>query len=110
MNLPIFMSNTQVITNGVMGADINSTALDVSEARVISAQLNWSGTAPVGNAYIQGSHDGTNWASVTAGAAVSGNTGSLIINYPDPGFRYARILYDNTSGVGTAQGYLSQKR
>lgn len=110
MQLPIFQFNTQYITNGDMSGDVTSAAVDIGESRVIAVQLVWSGTSPVGNAYIQGSYNGTDWASVTAGAAVSGNTGSLIINYPDPGFRYARIFFDFTSGTGTLQGYMSSKR
>lgn len=110
MELPIFLFNQQLVTDEDMNSDITSSSVDISEARSICAQIYWSGTSPIGNFYIQGSNDDNNWANASSASAVSGNSGSLLINLDAPAFRFARIYYDNTSGTGTLQGLLSAKR
>lgn len=110
MELPIFLLNQQVITNGNMSSDVTSSSVDIGEARSICAQIYWTGTSPAGNFYVQGSNDGNNWALASSAVAVSGNSGSLLINLDAPAFRYARIFYDSTSGTGTVQGLISAKR
>lgn len=89
--------------SGVMSADITSGSLDVSWFTRVSVQVLWSaGSSPVGNVYVQGSNDDSNFENITgANFALSGNSGSQLIELDDCAFAYVRVFYDRTSGDGT---------
>lgn len=111
----------QVITNGDMStASITSTISDIRNIDNVAYELTWSGTSPVGTVAVNGSLDydpttptlkpGT-WTSLTLSPspAVSGNTGSILINMTGLAFPFIQVVYTKTSGTGTLQAYVSGK-
>jgi hypothetical protein len=109
MSLPMFLLNNSVVSNGDMSADITSSVVDVSEIKSIAVQASWSGSSPVGTLHIQASLDNVTYTNLTAGSSISGNTGSVVVNYPDYAFKYVRLFYDVTSGTGTLQCSIAGK-
>ncbi len=109
-----------VITNGNMSADITSAVSIIQSTSMISYDVSWTGTAPVGvmavqvsNSYSQNA-DGTvknagNWTDLVLSSTptVSGSPGNGFI---DECAAYAiRIQYRRTSGTGTMQVIVSGK-
>lgn len=97
-----------------MGATVNSSVADLRDIDNASVQFIWySGSTPVGAVNIQGSNQVVSSAtsvaswtdlstSIYAGsAAVSGNTGSVLFNLANTGYRWIRAVYTRTSGSGT---------
>lgn len=113
-----------VVTNGDMSqASITSLVTVIQTQSLVSYGVSWSGTTPIGVVSIQGSNDyaldasgavsnaGT-WntlplqqsdGSVSTSMAVSGNTGSLMIDITKTSIFATRLVYTKTSGVGTLQ-------
>lgn len=110
MSLPVFLFDESLASAQSMGADVTSSARDISEANIVAIQGVWSsGTSPVGNMIVQGSIDGTTYSDIDT-LAVSGNSGSNLFNVVDPGYRYIRLFYDRTSGTATLNVRISAKR
>ncbi len=97
-----------------MGASINSSAADCGASPHYSFHSVWSaGTSPIGTLNLQASNDGvtdgasvTTWTDVpvsvyTGSVAVTGNTGSSLINAFNAGYKWCRAVYTRTSGTGT---------
>lgn len=91
-----------------MGSSLKGTAIDVSSAYVYAFILKWSGS-PVGNMYLQVS----NYVSVgnesPPDSSFTIDTGSLVAittageqfyNVNTLGYRWARIVWERTSGTG----------
>ncbi len=98
------------ISAQTMGADITSTAVDVKESRSYAVQAVWSaGTSPVGVLYLQGSLDNVTYTDITS-SAVSGNTGSILINVELPAYQYIKVFYDRTSGTATMTAKVNIKQ
>lgn len=89
---------------------------------MISYDISWDGSSPVGDMSIQVSNsystnaDGSvrnpgNWTTVplTALAPVSGNTGNGFIDIDASGAYAIRLVYTRTSGTGTMQAIISAK-
>lgn len=89
---------------------------------MLSYDISWAGTAPVGVMSVQVSNtysqyaDGTvrnagNWTTLTLSAppAVSGNTGNGFIDVDATGAFAIRLVYTRTSGVGTMNATISGK-
>ena len=104
-----------------MGASINGSAVICEALSMISMQFIWSaGATPVGTAKIQVSNDfsidssgailnaGT-WSDVnilyngtsSASVAISGNTGSVMLDVLQTGVYAIRPVFTRTSGTGT---------
>ena len=108
-----------VITSGNMSADITSEVTIIDNKTILSYQLTWSGTSPVGVAIVQVSNDysedasgnvknsGT-WSDLTS-SAVSGNTGTGFFDIALTGAYAIRLFYDKTSGTGTLNATISAK-
>jgi len=122
MSRPIIRPN-QVITNGDMSqATIISKPNIIDNISLISYDISWSGTSPVGVMSVQVSNtyslnvDGTvnnagNWTTLTLSAAtnVSGNTGNGGIDVDVTGFYAIRLVYTKTSGTGTMNAVVNAK-
>jgi hypothetical protein len=106
----------QFIVGGSMGADYTSEGVDVSLVDDVSIQLNFAGTAPTGNFYVQASLDnvvytalelvdeeGAPWVPAAAG------DGTILINLSPIPFPYLKVFFDRTSGTGTLEGYIYGK-
>lgn len=89
---------------------------------MISYDISWNGTAPVGAMTVQVSNtysingDGSernpgNWTtiSLSAPAPVTGNTGNGAIDIDAISFYAIRLVYIRTSGTGTMQAYINAK-
>lgn len=101
--------NSPVIVNGNMSSTIDSVSISTQESLIVSAQLTWVGSSPIGKLSLQCCNDNVNFVEV-GNAGVTGNTGTAIINFEISGFYYAKIQYIPISGgTGTAQGYLTAK-
>lgn len=112
----------QVITNGNMSGNITSAVSVVQNLSLISYDISWTGSTPVGimsvqvsNTYSQNS-DGSvrnagNWTTLTlsAPAIVSGNTGNGFIDIGGTGAYAMRLVYTRTSGTGTMQAFIDAK-
>ena len=111
-----------VITNGDMSANIISAVTIVQNLSMISYDVSWTGTAPVGvmsvqvsNTYTQNA-DGTvrnagNWTTLTLSAPtnVSGATGNGFIDVDATGAFAMRLVYTWTSGTATMNATISAK-
>lgn len=111
-----------VILDGDMSADIISEPTIIQKLSMISYDISWDGSSPVGDMSIQVSNsystnaDGSvrnpgNWTTVplTALAPVSGNTGNGFIDIDASGAYAIRLVYTRTSGTGTMQAIISAK-
>lgn len=116
------MAPFQVITNGNMAsASITSHVTIVQQMTMISYDISWSGSSPIGTAVVQISNtysenaDGSvrsagNWTNIPLTlAAVTGNTGIGFIEVPDNTSYAIRLLYTKTSGSGTMQAFVKGK-
>ena len=108
-----FLKPFQAIKDGDMSADITSTPTIITNLSMVSYQVTWSGSTPVGNVIVEASNDYTvdasgkvlntgTWNEVTgATAAISGNTGKGMINLNQMPAFAIRLKYVFTSGTGT---------
>ncbi len=89
---------------------------------MISYDISWVGTAPIGNITIQASNTYTqnaagvvqnvgNWNTLTLSSttAVSGNTGNGFIDIDTLAGYAVRLVYTPTSGTGTLNVTVSGK-
>ena len=96
------INDTHIIVDGDMSGNITSAAQPLDFIVIYSVQLVWAGTLPVGTVTLEASNDGTTWTTVAdSSTAISGNTGSGIIEYSLAGHKNVRVKYTRTSGVGT---------
>lgn len=116
------MGPFQVITNGNMASpSITSHVTIVQMMTMISYDISWAGSSPVGlivaqisNTYSENA-DGTvrnagNWTNIPLTlAAVTGNTGVGFIEVPDNTSYAIRLQYTATSGTGTMQAFVKGK-
>lgn len=119
---PIF-SPYSVITNGNMAGNITSAVTVIQNLSMISYDVSWTGSTPVGVMSVQVSNtysqnmDGTvknagNWSTLLlspANPAVSGNTGNGAIDVMATGFYAIRLVYTRTSGTGTMNATINGK-
>lgn len=112
-----------VITNGDMSqATIISTPTIIDNLSMVSYDVSWTGTAPVGtmtvqvsNTYKQNSAGGSsvagNWTtlSLSSPASVTGNTGNGFIDVDVTAAYAVRLVYTRTSGTGTMQAVVASK-
>lgn len=111
-----------VITSGNMNASITSEVTIIQKLSMISYDISWSGTAPVGAMSVQVSNtysqnvdgsvrDAGNWTTLvlSSPAPVSGNTGNGMIDVDATGAYAIRLVYTRTSGVGTMQAVIAAK-
>ncbi len=104
-----------------MATDQTSEATILQSISGVAYTLAWSGTSPIGTIAVQGSNDyslhpdgteksaGTwvpiyisvNGTSPAASAAITGNTGSALIEILKTTVYAIRLFYDATSGVGS---------
>lgn len=104
------------IVSGSMAADYTSEGVDISLVKDVSIQLNFAGTTPTGNFYVQASLDDTVYTALdlvdSTGApwvpAAAGD-GTLLINLSPIPFPYVKLFFDRTSGDGTLEGYILGK-
>ena len=119
---PIF-TPFPVITNGDMSlATIISLPTVIQNLSMLSYDISWSGSSPVGvisvqvsNTYSQNA-DGSvrnagNWTSLVLSAptTVSGNTGVGFIDIDASGAYAIRLIYTKTSGTGLLQATINGK-
>lgn len=81
----------------------------IDQVDKIGIELEWAGTAPVGNFFVDVAYqypntlEFTTWIALDFGSsiAISGNSGQHIITINDPPFQKLRLRYVATSGTGT---------
>lgn len=110
--LPFHLFNNHLVDSVSMGANITSSAVNVQEAVSYSVHAIWSaGATPIGTLDLQASNDGVNYQSVlSAPAAVSGNSGQILINIEKHAYAYIQVVYTRTSGSATLNVYVNAKR
>lgn len=103
-----------VITSGDMSGSLTSKVTIIQKLSMISYDISWSGTAPVGvitvqvsNSYAQ-NEDGTvktagSWTTLTLSSTtnVSGATGNGFIDVDATAGYAIRLVYTRTSGSGS---------
>lgn len=110
MFLPLQMFTYTVIDAEAMSADITSERVNVSRTGSVSVQWVWSGgSSPVGNMITQVSNDGSTWVDLNT-QAVTGNSGSHMINIEEPAYMFIRALYSFSSGSGTLSCIINGKK
>lgn len=116
------LSPFSVITNGDMSSNIISAVTVIQNTSMISYDISWTGTAPVGvmsvqvsNTYTQNA-DGSvrnagNWTTLTLTSPtnVSGSTGNGFIDVALTGCFAIRLVYTRTSGTGTMNATINGK-
>src|SRR5712671_6823385 len=109
------------IKNGNMAASITSAVSIITNITLVSYDISWAGTSPVGTLTVQVSNtytinaDGSvrnagTWHDFPgATASVSGNTGVGYFNLSEVGASAVRLVYTRASGTGTMQASLNGK-
>lgn len=110
-----------VITNGTMAGSITSAVTVIQNTSMISYDISWTGSTPVGSMSVQVSDsysqngDGTvrnagNWTTVplSATASVSGNTGNGFVEVVTGAYA-VRLVYTRVSGTGTMNAIVTGK-
>ena len=111
-----------VITNGNMSGSITSAVTIIQNLSMISYDISWAGTAPVGTMSVQVSNTYSQngagqvsnpgeWTTLTLSTvpAVSGNTGNGFIDVDATGAYAMRLVYNFTSGTGLMQATVNAK-
>lgn len=111
-----------VITNGDMSGNITSSVTVIQNSSMLSYDISWAGTAPVGTMSVQVSNtytqnaDGTvanpgNWTTLTLSAPtpVTGATGNGFIDVDATGAYAIRLVYNFTSGTGRLNATITGK-
>jgi hypothetical protein len=113
----------QVITNGSMSSSIISDVTIIDNISVISYDISWSGTSPVGTMSVQVSNtyrENSNstavaiagdWTSLPLSStpSIASNSGNGAIDIDVTGFNAIRLVYNFISGTGTMNAWLSAK-
>lgn len=101
-----------VITNGSMAGNLTSAVTVMQTMSMVSYDISWIGTTPIGTAIVQVSNtysqnsDGSvknagNWSDLPTSSAISGNTGNGFIDITASAGYAIRLVYTRTSGTGT---------
>ncbi len=111
-----------VIVNGNMNASITSLPSIITNLSLMSYDISWAGTAPVGTMSVQVSNsysenvDGSvrnagSWTTVALSSptSVSGSTGNGFIDVSQMGASAIRLVYTRVSGTGTMQAIFTAK-
>lgn len=111
-----------VITNGDMSGNLISKVTVIDNLSMMSYQINWAGTAPVGVINVQVSNDYSqngdgsvrvagNWTNLVLSSTtnVSGATGTGFIDIDALGAYAVRIIYTRTSGTGLMNAFVVAK-
>lgn len=107
---PLQMFNYKVLDAQSMGGNLVSDRVNISRAGSVSVQYIWSsGSTPVGNLVTQGSNDGATWVDVNS-QAVSGSSGTHLLNIEEPAYMFLRATYARTSGSATLDVYVNGKK
>lgn len=118
---PIFTPHS-VITNGDMSGNITSQVTIIQNLSMLSYDISWTGTAPVGvmsvqisNTYSQNA-DGSvrnpgNWTTLVLSSPtpVSGSPGNGFIDIDAIAAYAMRLVYTRTSGTGTMNAIINGK-
>lgn len=109
-----------IVSGDMSQATITSSISNIQFLDDIGIQLVWTGTSPVGTAAVEISIDhaqdslgnvtvaGT-WTALSAGTAVSGNSGNIFFDVYGISAPWIRVKYTKTSGIGTLNSYLCAK-
>lgn len=111
-----------IIDSGDMSGNLTSKVTVIQNLSMLSYDVSWTGTSPVGVMSVQFSNtysqngDGTvrnagNWTTITLNtpATVSGNTGNGMIDIDATGAFAMRLVYTRTSGTGTMNATVNGK-
>lgn len=112
-----------VITSGNMASQIISSVTIIDNISVISYDISWSGTSPVGTMAVQVSNtfkenlnstsasNPGDWTSLPLSSTptISSNTGNGCIDIDVTGFYAIRLVYTAVSGTGTMNATLAAK-
>lgn len=103
-----------VIVNGDMSGNITSNPTVITNLSMISYDISWSGSSPVGvisievsNTYSKNADGSTrnagNWTPITLSSStnISGSTGNGAIDIDATAFYAIRLVYTRTSGSGS---------
>lgn len=102
MSDPLHLFNNKLIDAQSMGTSITSSSQNMQRVISYAVQVYWTGTTPIGTFDLQASNDDTNYTSLlSAPIAVTGNTGSIMIDVAKRGYGYIKVIYTRTSGTGT---------
>lgn len=99
------LTGTMAATGAMASTNTIYTApFSVKNWGASSMVFSWaSGSSPVGTLTVELSLDGTIWTdSGLTFTAISGNTGSRIVDFTKTGVVWARFKYVNSSGSATA--------
>lgn len=112
MPLPIHVFNNHIVQDASMGATVTSESIPLNTIISFCVQIVWSaGSTPMGVTYLEASNDNTNWTQVTDSVlAVSGNTGSNMVNVEKSAYGYVRVVYLRSSGSGILNVTVNGKR
>lgn len=111
-----------VIEDGDMSGDLVSQVTVIQKLSMISYEVVWSGTSPIGSIIVEGSNDyeanadGSvknpgNWAALplSTSTPIVGNSDSGMIDIFATSIYAIRLRYDRTSGTGTLNVVASGK-
>lgn len=110
---PIHVANVPLFENLSIGIGINTSASqNVQEVISFSVQFIWSsGSGLVGNIYLEASNDNQNFTQIPQTIlAISGASGSHMINIEKHSYGYVRLATDLSAGSATANSRMNSKR
>lgn len=98
------------IVNGTsMATSFTSEPVDISNASVVGVHLVSASDTRAGNAYIEGSIDGVNYATIATVAVTTATALNHLEDIVDTGAKYLQIRYAATSGAGNLYAYVTKK-
>lgn len=111
-----------VILDGDMSGSLTSKITIIQKLSLVSYEITWAGSTPVGTISVEVSNDYTqnddgsvrnagSWSALplSADTSVSGNTGTGFIDVYACGAYAMRLVYTRVSGTGTMQAIVSAK-
>jgi hypothetical protein len=110
----------KIVAAGALTADVDSGPFNINQFSNVAVQII-AGAGATGEFFIQGSNvldpTASDWVTIpfvdSTGAAqtfaLSGSALTFLANAQGLGFSYLRVIYDFTSGTGTADVWLTLK-
>lgn len=103
------VGNDIVINETNVSADVRSEVIDATNICIITAQATSTGTVSA-VLKVEVSNDNENFVELTSPTVAVSNTGSVVLEKSDFGFKYFRLFLDVTSGTtNTVQVHITTK-
>jgi len=81
----------------VANSSITSKIFDLDTNKGFSIELNVTGAGCAGSVLVEGSNDGSNWVTITGGAATIAGPDSIVFNCPEYYVSMSRLVVTSSN-------------